>query len=183
MNENEQKWYDKKWLVLVLCLFIFPVGIYAFWKNTTIKPQSKIAIIIIVTLLALYSYYKNTPEQLVKQKIEARNDSIKNIETIRQDSINNIPKIDSSSLYYYSKVMAKKYVTENLKAPSTAKFTDENIHIGLERDSSVVVKISVDAQNTFGAMFRNDFYLKMKWSKKFDDTDNWVLIDIQNETE
>jgi len=91
--------------------------------------------------------------------------------------------IDSTSLYYYSKEMAKKYVTENLKAPSTAKFTDENIHIGLERDSSVVVKISVDAQNTFGAMFRNDFYLKMKWSKKFDDTDNWVLIDIQNETE
>ena len=33
--------------------------------------------------------------------------------------------IDSTSLYYYSKVMAQQYVKQVLKAPSTAKFPDE----------------------------------------------------------
>ena|ERR1035437_7682349 len=91
--------------------------------------------------------------------------------------------IDSTSLYYYSKVMAQSYVKENLKAPSTAKFPDEEIHIGFNPDSSVVVKIGVDAQNSFGAMIRGNYYLKMKWNKDFKDTDNWSLIKIENESE
>lgn len=32
----EQKWYNKTWLVIVLCIFFFPVGLYALWKNDVI---------------------------------------------------------------------------------------------------------------------------------------------------
>lgn len=40
----EQKWYDKTWLVVVLCIFFFPVGLYALWKNASIAKGWKIGV-------------------------------------------------------------------------------------------------------------------------------------------
>ena len=92
-------------------------------------------------------------------------------------------EINTSDLSYYSKVMAKKFVKKVLKAPSTAKFPEEEIHIGLNPDSTVIIKLAVDAQNSYGAMIRANYYLKMKWSNDYEVPSNWQILDIQDESE
>ncbi len=50
-NTKSNAWFDKTWLVVVLCLFIFPVGLYALWKNTKISKGWKIAVTVIIVLI------------------------------------------------------------------------------------------------------------------------------------
>ena len=47
---NTTEWYNKTWLVLVLCLFLFPVGLYALYKNKTIGTIWKIAIVLFIVI-------------------------------------------------------------------------------------------------------------------------------------
>lgn len=35
------KWYNQTWLVLLLCLAVFPLGFYGVWKSRTIPPAVK----------------------------------------------------------------------------------------------------------------------------------------------
>ena len=44
MSEVATKWYDKTWLVVVLALLIFPVGIYGIWKSESRPQGTKIAL-------------------------------------------------------------------------------------------------------------------------------------------
>jgi hypothetical protein len=39
---TQNKWYNKTWLVVILCLVFFPIGLYALWKSNT-KTNWKIA--------------------------------------------------------------------------------------------------------------------------------------------
>ncbi|WP_445721829.1 hypothetical protein [Flavobacterium sp.] len=50
-NSDERHWYDKTGLVIILCIFIFPVGIYALWKNQSISKGWKIAVTAIIGLI------------------------------------------------------------------------------------------------------------------------------------
>ncbi|TXK52336.1 hypothetical protein FVR03_01080 [Pontibacter qinzhouensis] len=46
----QNKWYNKTWLVILLLLFIFPVGIYALWKSERIGQLWKIGITVLLVL-------------------------------------------------------------------------------------------------------------------------------------
>ncbi|MDF7810942.1 hypothetical protein [Hymenobacter sp. YC55] len=35
------KWHNQTWLVLLLCLVVFPLGFYGLWKSKTIPPLVK----------------------------------------------------------------------------------------------------------------------------------------------
>ena len=50
---QQTKWYDKTWLVIVLCIFFFPVGLYALWKNASISKGWKIGVTAVLALLVL----------------------------------------------------------------------------------------------------------------------------------
>jgi hypothetical protein len=52
-NSTNSNWYDKTWLVVVLCILFFPVGLYALWKNEHIKKGWKIAVTIFIGLLVI----------------------------------------------------------------------------------------------------------------------------------
>lgn len=77
---------------------------------------------------------------------------------------------------------AKIYVKKSLKAPSTAKFQDETeFGVSPKRDKKGdkikdVWEVSgyVDAQNSFGAMLRQQWYVKMKKVNN-----SWLLLDIK----
>lgn len=47
------KWYDKTWLVIVLCIVFFPVGLYALWKNQSISKGWKIGMTVVIALMVL----------------------------------------------------------------------------------------------------------------------------------
>lgn len=55
MEQTQNHWYDKTWLVVVLCIFFFPVGLYGLWKSPTISKEWKIGITIVAALLFLIS--------------------------------------------------------------------------------------------------------------------------------
>jgi len=50
---EKQLWYQKTWLVVILCIVFFPVGLYALWKNTKIKKGWKIFFTIIIAIIVL----------------------------------------------------------------------------------------------------------------------------------
>lgn len=61
--------------------------------------------------------------------------------------------------------LAKEYVLKGLKAPSTASFPDNSNAIwDVERFKNVIqVTAWVDAENSFGAMLRNDFIVQIDY--------------------
>jgi hypothetical protein len=50
---TQSKWYDKTWLVIVLCIIFFPVGLYALWKNQSISKGWKIGVTVVIALIVL----------------------------------------------------------------------------------------------------------------------------------
>ncbi len=42
MNPTPTKWYDRKWLVVILCIFLAPVGLFALWKSRTFGKIGKL---------------------------------------------------------------------------------------------------------------------------------------------
>ncbi len=67
-------------------------------------------------------------------------------------------------------------VTERLKAPSTAEFSD--VQVTEEAGNLLTfytVKGKVDAQNSFGAQVRNGFSCKFQIEKS---DDSWLMTDV-----
>lgn len=50
---TQTKWYDKTWLVIVLCIIFFPVGLYGLWKNQSISKGWKIGVTVVISLIFL----------------------------------------------------------------------------------------------------------------------------------
>lgn len=64
-------------------------------------------------------------------------------------------RLDNNSAELY--VATEQLVKNNLKSPSTAKFSNQKFGYNEEK-SIYVISGSVDSQNSFGAMLRADFY-------------------------
>lgn len=50
-NQNNNEWYQKGWLVHLLLVFFFPVGLYALWKNSKLPKWWKITATIIIAVI------------------------------------------------------------------------------------------------------------------------------------
>ena len=59
----QSKWYDKTWLVVVLCIVLFPVGLYALWKNDSISKGWKIGVTAVFALIVLAQLGKEPKEK------------------------------------------------------------------------------------------------------------------------
>ena len=84
---------------------------------------------------------------------------------------------ESTDIANRAKVVTETSVKALLKAPATAKFTDEDQQVLLFSDSTVTVRGYVDAQNTFGAMIRSGYYVKLKWIGDINENTNWLTLD------
>lgn len=71
-----------------------------------------------------------------------------------------------------AKIIARDFVKQRLKAPSTAKFQSTyNFAVQEQKDGSWKVQGYVDAQNSFSAMIRNNFQVVVKKGP-----DHWQLV-------
>lgn len=52
-NTNSNAWYEKTWVVVILCILFFPVGLYALWKNSSIGKGWKIGVTAIIALIVI----------------------------------------------------------------------------------------------------------------------------------
>ncbi|MBN2881738.1 DUF4352 domain-containing protein [Candidatus Woesearchaeota archaeon] len=54
-STTKQKWHDKTWLVIILCIIFFPVGLFGLWKSSKISKTWKIIVTIIIGIIFLAS--------------------------------------------------------------------------------------------------------------------------------
>lgn len=74
-------------------------------------------------------------------------------------------------------VMTQQFVTDNLKAPSTAKFPScRNVIIHKLEANTWIVNGYVDSQNGFGAMIRTKYSAEIY---NIPNTDRWRLIRVE----
>ncbi|HMN07127.1 MAG TPA: hypothetical protein PKD45_15535 [Flavobacteriales bacterium] len=73
MEETQtKKWYDRTWLVVLLCIFFFPVGLYAIWKSRRIALVWKISYTVLLALaLFLPRTEKEESTSIAQDKTQA----------------------------------------------------------------------------------------------------------------
>lgn len=62
-EQQEQKWYDKVWLVILLCILFFPVGLYGLWKSPSFTNGGRIAITTVIIIVLLTQFGKPERDQ------------------------------------------------------------------------------------------------------------------------
>lgn len=73
-------------------------------------------------------------------------------------------------------LVCKGFISDQLKAPSTADFERIDFDkINKINDSTFDMTITVDAQNSFGVKLRSAFYCKTY----LDDTNTWRLVELR----
>lgn len=73
MSDSQTKWYDKTWLVILLVIIFFPIGLYALWNNSTIKRGWKVSVTVIIAVSFIaYTQTHEPPDTVVTPKIERK---------------------------------------------------------------------------------------------------------------
>lgn len=86
-------WYDKTWLVTILCIIFFPIGIYALWKSNNIKTGWKVAWTIIIgffVIMTLSDKDKKTASS--NNETSNSNANVPELTQTQKDSIEKIEK-------------------------------------------------------------------------------------------
>ncbi len=103
-NLSEPKWYDKTWLVVILCIVLFPVGLYAIWMSNTIAKGWKIGYTIFVALMIIANVGdKSNPTTVATTDTVTKADSIV---TVQPQVVQNwsyyedVDKMTSSTTYF-----------------------------------------------------------------------------------
>jgi hypothetical protein len=104
-SSSKSSWYDKIWLVAVLCIFLFPLGLYALWKNSTISQFWKIGVTVLITIIIITNWgddkKKNEIPALKSELNDDSNDLIKTGSNTNQLKIqlkNNIKSLEKDDL-------------------------------------------------------------------------------------
>ena len=75
--------------------------------------------------------------------------------------------------------IAREIVKDKLKSPSTADFPWNPDGIKMISDSTIMLYGHVDSQNSFGAMIRMQFIIKLKyWGGDWADRQRWQELDF-----
>jgi hypothetical protein len=108
-------------------------------------------------------------------RAEKQERSRERAEKAKRERIASLCKKDSIRSTAY--VMARDFVTDRLKAPSTAEFPyGSGYSVSFVGECSFVVTGYVDSQNGFGAMIRTPWVVKL--TRDLQQTDYWKLDDI-----
>lgn len=157
-NKNvASKWYDKKIIVVLLCIFFFPVGLYGLWKSNVIHKGWKIGYTIFIFILFVLA-------QAAKDQ--------------KQEKTTNNIKPDSEIAY----VIAQNYISISLKSPSTADFPALDYHYSMPDSVTYIISSYVDSQNGFGAMIRTNYKITLRYNGgETGNPQNWTVIDLKEE--
>ena len=103
-NQTQKKWYDNKFIVHLLLIIFFPVGLYALWKSNTIAKWWKITATVLISLIVIAN--------LADDK-----DNLSNNRTPYSTEVKNTNKSEQENSGLDTKVEdAKKQIIEKLKA-------------------------------------------------------------------
>lgn len=109
-NKTSNAWYEKTWVVVLLCIFFFPVGLYALWKNSTIGKGWKIGVTVIIALIVIANIgdkKESTSNNAVSTTTETQS-------TTQQEQVNTAPT--EADIEAEKASAEKQAIIEKLKA-------------------------------------------------------------------
>jgi hypothetical protein len=136
-TQSSKKWYDNTWLVVVLCMIFFPVGLYALWKNSYISKSWKIgvtaffALLVISQLGTLTKLEKNktSENQLPTDSIIPQQITEKMKEQTTQQKLENTVQQDflkkKADLFYSSVIKPTNSATTTMFKGKSEKMTKD----------------------------------------------------------
>jgi len=68
-NLTTSKWYNKTWLVILLCFLFLPIGLYALWKSDRIAMGWKIGVSAFYALIIFAGIAGNSPKTNAATKV------------------------------------------------------------------------------------------------------------------
>lgn len=132
--QNSNSWYNKTVVVVLLLIFIFPVGLYALWKNEKAPKVLKIAVTVLIAFGFIISLNTETPPPVLDIKAE------------KEKQLINIAYSSESD------------IKRNLKDPSSYELIERDYKF--LSDTIYEINITYSATNSFGGRIQNK-YLKM----------------------
>ena len=175
MEQNQtKKWYDNKFIVHLLLVIFFPVGLYALWKSNTITKWWKITATVLIGLIVIAnlgddstSTKKSTTKTTVQKEPEiqltqAQKDSVAKVEKEKL-------KMEKKKLYEQrkSQTISAKNLYANYEANEVS--ADQNFKGKTFYVTGIVDDIKKD--------FMGDIYVTLKTEKMF----TWVNCYLDDE--
>lgn len=125
-NSNSNAWYEKTWLVVILCIIFFPVGLYALWKNSSISKGWKIGVTVFFALLVLANLGDKEESNKEDTQNKTSNTEINDVENISKQIDNELKAFEKpfsrGNIGYkgmitmfrgYSEIISKAKLTNN----------------------------------------------------------------------
>lgn len=159
MEQNQsKKWYDNKFIVHLLLLIFFPVGLYTLWKTDTIAKWWKITATVLIGLIVIANLGgDSTPtENSTTGKTTIQKESEIQLAQVQKDSI---AKVEKTELYEQrkSQTISAKYLYANYEANEVS--ADQNFKNKTFYVTGVVKEIKKD--------FMDDIYVTLKTGQMF----------------
>jgi len=98
MDSDNIKWFNKTWLVIILLIFFFPVGLYGLWKSVKFSNFLKIGLTALIILI-IYSSFTDNKNKVVDQASEKQKTEI---DTVAVDTIKSTKIKQEESKWNYS---------------------------------------------------------------------------------
>jgi len=147
VKTNPKTIIKKWWFWIIVISIVYGISTDLTNNNEVITNNSNT-----LNTISIEEKQETEEERLAREeqeKKEAEEKALEEAKKERQKRIDN----NSAEVYAYTEQLVKN----NLKAPSTAKFSNQKFGYN-EEYSRYIVSGSVDSQNSFGAMLRADFY-------------------------
>jgi pimeloyl-ACP methyl ester carboxylesterase len=88
----QKKWYDTRFLINLLLLLFFPIGLYALWKSTIIAKWWKVSASLIITLIVIIRLGPYDSSEYVEPKYDTSMEFHLGLE--RHELLNNNCKVN-----------------------------------------------------------------------------------------
>lgn len=145
---TKQKWYEKTWLVILLLIVFFPVGLYALWKNTSISKPWKIIVTVFFAILVIYQIGRDKEPNLSKNNTAVSKNSTEEHQSGNNAQIDK--KSDEQKVISKGDVLHTKYfdvIVNKAELSNGVKTGNQFADIKPEKDNNFLI-LNVSFKNT-----------------------------------
>ena len=112
------KWYEKTWLVILLCILFFPVGLYALWRNSSIKKGWKVGVTVFFAIVVVANITKDKKTTPSKDNVVSKKEEIVKESVVKEPKSNWQYSEDKDEMTSQKRLFAKCLSTNEIQISS-----------------------------------------------------------------